>query len=330
MSDQLYVVTALSNPMRFQSRWRLYERFARKMAEAGVHLTTVELVYDDQITYADRIADAIKEELVEARWPGFNYIPLRTRDVLWAKENLQNIGADSLPPDAKNVLFCDADIEFQNPNWVGDILAALDHYDVVQPWTYAQDLDPNHNPVVRDGKPLPPSKSFFAAHLAGDPDPSKIYDSGNWHPGFAMAWRRDALNEVGGLLDNIILGSGDRHMCCGLIGQAAISYDGRVSQGYKDNVLGWQARADAVVHRNIGIVPGLINHFWHGSKRLRYYRERWQILIDSQFNPATDLKMQRTTGLWHWSELQSPRMRKLRDDVRAYFAARMEDDVRVD
>ena len=36
----------------------------------------------------------------------------------------------------------------------------------------------------------------------------------------------------------------------------------------------------------------------------------------NQFDPATDLRLNRNTGLWRWSNMSTARMRNLRDEVR--------------
>ena len=38
--DLLHVVTCISNPVRYRSRWRLYERFLERMLRVGVSITT--------------------------------------------------------------------------------------------------------------------------------------------------------------------------------------------------------------------------------------------------------------------------------------------------
>ena len=40
----------------------------------------------------------------------------------------------------------------------------------------------------------------------------------------------------------------------------------------------------------LGYVPGIIRHYFHGTKANRRYTERWKILMKYNFNPKTDLK----------------------------------------
>lgn len=320
-SRKLHVVTAIANPMRYASRDRLLERWLRKMIDAGTQVTVVELVYDDRITVTDRILDKLAEARVERRHHGVDFVPVRTRDVMWHKEDLINLGFAHLPHDWRYAAWVDADVEFHRPGWDNATIDQLNLHAVVQCWSHAQDLDPQHRPV--HGARM--AKSFMAAYRDGDVTGSGRYDDHNWHPGYAWAIRRDAYEDLGGLLDVAILGAGDRHMAMSLVGKGHLSYPGKVSDGYKRAVLGWQERAEAHIHRNVGVVDGMITHWWHGPKRNRRYADRWQILVRNHFDPATDLREDRDSRLWRWARTDTPRMRNLRDEVRAYFRARDED-----
>jgi hypothetical protein len=51
----------------------------------------------------------------------------------------------------------------------------------------------------------------------------------------------------------------------------------------------WQDRAVRVTNKQVGFTTGHITHKFHGPKGRRYYRERWQILVDHGFDPDKDL-----------------------------------------
>ena len=56
LHDPLYVVTTVFNATRYRSRWRLYEDFAKHVAEAGAILITVEIAFGERdfaVTQAD-------------------------------------------------------------------------------------------------------------------------------------------------------------------------------------------------------------------------------------------------------------------------------------
>ncbi len=240
--DLLHVVTCISNPVRYQSRWRLHERFAAEMAKAGVNLVTVELAYGERpfaVTQAGRP----------------DHVQVRGRTELWSKENLLNIGISRLPPDWRYVAWIDADVRFQNPGWAAETVEWLQLFSVLQLFSHAHDLDPEHQ--VLDGKK--PKTGFMHTYWEGLPA-SKRYDDGNWHPGYAWAMRRDAYTALGGLMDFCVLGSADRHMAMALVGKAELSLNRCLSPAYRRRVLAWQERAERHLRRNVHYVPGLLTH----------------------------------------------------------------------
>jgi hypothetical protein len=87
----------------------------------------------------------------------------------------------------------------------------------------------------------------------------------------------------------------------------------------------WENRAEKHIRRNVGYVPGLLLHHWHGKKRDRKYADRWKIIIDNDYDPHYDLK-EDWQGLWQLTD----RSFKLRDDIRAYFRSRNEDSIDLD
>src|SRR4051812_49367686 len=90
VSAPLYVVTPIFNPVRYRSRWKLYEDFARRVEQAGAILYTVEVAFGER-------AFAV----TEAGHP--RHIQLRTDHELWLKENIINVGVARLPHDWKYV-----------------------------------------------------------------------------------------------------------------------------------------------------------------------------------------------------------------------------------
>ncbi len=303
--EVLHVIAAVSNTRRFRSRYALYDKFRDHVhrSQDVARLTTVELVFGDRAQY------------VTAAHENFRHVQVRSRHELWHKENLINIGIQHLPDDWKYVAWIDADVEFLDPRWAIETIQKLQHNQFVQMFETAIDLGPC-------GQSLKVHNSFVSQYLKGAEFKTGYSD---WHPGFAWAARREAIDQVGGLIDVGILGSGDRHMACGLIGQAPQSYSAELTDDYKNAVLRWQTRAEDHVKRDIGYVNGTLLHAWHGKKRDRRYSDRWKILERNQFSPVTDLKRD-WQGLWAL-EVETPRQMQLRDEIRAYFRARNEDSI---
>lgn len=239
----------------------------------------------------------------------------RSFEELWHKENMINLGISRLPDDWEYVAWVDADVHFARTDWVEETLNQLQHYMFVQMFEDAIDLGPDH-------QTLKVHKGFISCFAR-----SASYKTGyhDWHPGFAWAARREAIEAVGGLIDFAILGSGDRHMACALIGRADQSFSADLTAGYRNKVLQWQTLAERHIKHDVGFVPGTVLHDWHGKKIDRQYGTRWQILERNAFDPDTDIKRD-SQGVWQL-EVYEPRQVQLRDDIRRYFRSRNEDSI---
>ena len=112
---------------------------------------------------------------------------------------------------------------------------------------------------------------------------------GFWHPGYAWACTRKAYDQMGGLVDWAILGSGDRHMAMALAGLAAKSCPGNIHPNYMVLLDDFQKK---LKNFKTSYVDGTIVHHWHGSFANRRYKERWEILTKNQFDPFVDIGME--------------------------------------
>jgi hypothetical protein len=295
-----YVVSVIVNPTRSKRRAELFRKFEKYLKRFDIDLYTVEVRFGDRPW--------------EMTFPNTkNHIQLETRDELWLKERMMNIGVQCLPDTWKGVFLIDADIEFTREDWVQETIHQLQHYSVVQMFSHSIDLGPDHEHIATHS-------GFVYQYLRNAVHP-KTY--GEWHPGFAWAWRRDAFNAVGGMIDHGICGAGDNHMAKSLIGRGIDSVHKDIHPEYANRVLSWEEKALRYIKKNIGYTPGTIMHNWHGRKVNRFYWSRWQILVNNQFNPLTDIKYD-WQSLWQL-ETHTDRQIKLRDDLRHYFRARKED-----
>jgi hypothetical protein len=145
-----------------------------------------------------------------------------------------------------------------------------------------------------------------------------------WHPGFAWAAKKAALEKVGMLMDHAILGSADWHMASALVGQVHRSLYSGYSPAYVQLCKQWQENAEAHVQRNVGYMPGLVNHLFHGAKKNRSYSQRWKFLAQAGYDPNLDLKRD-WQGLYQLTE----RSILLRDGIRQYARMRDEDSTAV-
>lgn len=315
--NNFHVVTMISNPARFLSRYKIYRQWIEAMKTTGVNVVTVEVAFGDR-----------PFEVTEKDNP--NHVQLRTKDELWIKECALNIGMQyicQIWPDAKYFAWIDADVFPMRTmkDWLLETVQQLQHYQVVQMFEHAVDLDPQYNVLSK------PHQGFFASYVkSGFQLPE---DHGNWkyygagHPGFAYAANREAIDHLGGLIDFAILGAADRHMAMGLIGQIEKSMPGGLSPAYRAELLQWQNRAVKHLKMDVGYVPGGIYHYFHGKKVNRKYADRWKVLVDTQYDPNTDLKKD-SQGLWQIEDSED-RQIMLRNKLRLYFKNRNEDDISV-
>lgn len=319
----LWVVTAISNPARYRTRYNLYLKFRdHVLNDLGGNLLTVECALGDRDFCILQDADD-DERVIDVGVRGSSWV--------WLKENLMNIGVSRLPPAAKYILFCDADITFCNSGVLGEIVHALQTYRVVQPFETCADLGP-HGDIFQvhrsfadcvargwDFRPRPCTrKNSVYGYVSRPPDPGA---SGSpWHPGFCVAMRRSTFDALGGLYDLGILGAGDHHFMCALIDKVELSMPGGVSDAYKKSLEDYRARVRRAVNGLFGRVRGTILHGYHGSKESRGYVSRWAILVKHAYCPYTDV-LRNSYGVL---ELTGDKP-GLRDDIIRYFRSRNED-----
>lgn len=318
IASKLYVITPVFNPQRYRSRWKLYKEFEKYVLSFGeAHLVTIECSFGER-----------QEVLVEDQGPNHTVIYVRTKHELWLKENMINIAIQRLPSDWKYVAWIDGDVKFARPDWVGETIHKLQHHSFVQMFSQAADLSPINEVIkihtsfahcYKNEIPNLNSRMSSLEYYYNDDDNQGAY----WHPGFAWAATREAINHVGGLIDWGILGGGDMYMAYALLGQ--------ITKKNMPNSLGkrgveylaeWQNRSEKYIRRNLGYVEGLLLHYWHGKKTDRGYKDRGQFLVNAQFDVEKDIKRD-WQGLWQLNEENI----KLRDGIRQYFKQRNEDSI---
>lgn len=309
LNQTLYVATTVFNSARYRSRWKHYQDFAAYVnRHHGVELYTVEIAFGDR-----------EFSVTEANNP--KHLQLRTGAEIWHKERSLNLLVQRLPRDWQKVAVIDADVQSLRPDWFDETKHELERFDVVQMWSKAYDLNPQ-------GEFIQEHKSFASCYNSNMPlneAPKYYYRDGHvvyWHPGYAWAWRRDAWETTGGLLDSAILGSADFHMAHALVGNVEATFQKGLHSEYKRYIMEWQERA-LELKKNIGFVPGGIHHAWHGAKVARRYKSRSNILENNKFHPRRDLTLD-WQGLYRLSH-KAPIA--LRDEARKYFMERNEDSV---
>jgi hypothetical protein len=316
--DNFYVIAVMTNPERFKTRPKLFKEFMARMDRYGAKLYVVEGAFGGR-----------NFEVTDSNNP--RHIQIRTDSEVWLKENLINIGISRLPANWQYVAWLDGDIDFVRPDWMEETVHELQHHSFVQMFEDAIDMGPCHEVLTtykgfaycyKTGQPFHKPSNTSKIGLSNDAYYGGNYAPGKyWHPGYAWAATREAINTVGGLFDYGILGAGDHHMAMCMIGEGRRSVPKGLHPNYKKFVLAWQERA-LRLHKNLGYVKGTIYHFWHGKKRDRKYKDRWQIFLDNNYDPAKDIHKD-----WQGVLSLYPGHEALRDQMREYFQSRNEDSI---
>ena len=183
-----------------------------------------------------------------------------------------------LPSNYKAFAWVDADVEFENNSWALDTLKILNGCkDVVQLFSHCVDMsneNTNLNIFNSFGYSFNKEKKFT----------TKGQDY--WHPGYAWAITKKAYDKIGGIYDKGILGSGDSIMALSFINKAESMNNINYSDDYNNSMLEYQLKASKL---RLGYVPGVIRHYYHGSKKNRQYTERWKLLMKHNYSPIEHL-----------------------------------------
>jgi hypothetical protein len=303
IENKLHVIIVVSNPCQFARRYILAREFIKRFEEEehDVILYVVELAYNNKEFYVTNPNNK-------------RHLQLRTNTApLWHKENMINIGVKKLlPPQWKAFAWIDADIEFDSATWAIDTLKILNgSRDIVQLFSHAVDMD-----LDEDSMNVFPGFGFQYSK-------KRQYSSKGvlkmWHPGYSWAVTRKAYEKMGCIYDLSILGAGDHNMALSYIKNAHASVNCAVSENYKQSVAEFGER---VKNLRLGYIPGVIRHHFHGSKKKRFYGDRWQILVKHQYDPTKHIT-KNSQGLLIPTPECPPELLK---DIMAYFKSRDEDE----
>lgn len=305
LDDTLHVIAVVSNPCMYYRRYQLAREFFQRMEHTPhVTLYIVELVYGNQ-TFA----------VTESGHP--RHLQLRTMtSPIWHKESMIRCGVQSLlPPSWRAMAWIDADLEFEQPTWAIDTLRILNGTkDIVQLFSHALSLNADHSPnEVYTG---------FGYQYVNHTTFRYARGLEYWHPGFAWACTKTAYEQMDGLLEYNILGSGDYIMARAWIGQVEYAISAQSSPEHKRVIMAFQERCTQAELR-LGYVPGMIQHYYHGSKANRRYSERNQILLQNHYNPDLHVTHDPDTGLLITTPLCP---RNMLVQIMAYFSERNEDE----
>jgi len=302
LDQVLHVICVLSNPCMYKRRNSLAREFICRMEqEPNIILYVCELVYQG-LNVGYEITDP----------SNCRHLQLETIYPLWHKENMINITVKNLlPSDWKAFAWIDADIEFCSPTWALDTLKLLNGtFETVQLFSHAEDLDVSDNPMNI-------FQSFGYMYASGKNLGLKGINYP--HPGYGWAYTRKLFESFGSIYDLSILGAGDTNMVFCLLNKPEKSIHPDATDEYKKSICEYWDRS--IKTKTIGWVPGVIKHYYHGTKANRRYVERWGTLIENNYNPYTHVAYS-TKGILV-PTISCPK--KLLDDILKYFKERDED-----
>ena len=346
--EPLYAIVPYFNPWRWKSREKHTTRAIKHFCESGAVVVLVEAAFNRrEFTFANSGLDGLPANcgvLGSDHAFRHRYLPLRTKDELWLKENLVNVAAGRLPYDWQQICWLDSDVTFLRPNWVGECIHKLQHYSFLQMFSHARDLGPTYEMMPEDyahANGVGFVQSWHDGDLAenltngwkkrqrpklseNDPEGDYYYGARRVFPGLAWAATRKAWDDVGGLIDWAIWGGGDWHMAHALVDRT----DGMMLTGlhpnYKQMVEDWHQKALKHVRKNIGVMQGSIVHAWHGKKTVRGYGDKHRILEKLGFDPIKHLKRD-YQGVYQLHDDGTEAFIGLRDQMRRIAKERNED-----
>ena len=302
---EAWIVSCYYNPLRFRSRRRNFDLFAAQLRRSKAQFLIVECAFGDDDFELEPAADLLQ---------------MRARDVLWQKERLLNLAEKLLPPSARYVIWLDADVLFENSDWIGQTVKVLQKNPICQPFARCVRLHRNQFEPDATNREIWPSFAFVHntnRELAA----SDNFDL-HGHTGFAWAARREIFGELG-LYDRAIAGTADHLMAHAAVG--AIKHDcikrAFLSEAIKTNFARWGTEFARLVNGQVGFVPGELRHLWHGELKNRRYLDRTRELSKLNFDPLIDL-VTNENGLFEFAATRDD----LRIWMRDYFSRRLEDE----
>ena len=167
--EPLFAVVPVFNPFRWKSRWKHTERALKHFHDSGAVIYLVEAAFNRrELAFVDSGLDGTMAncKILDNRFR-HKYIGLHTKDELWLKENLVDIGVQNLPYDWQQVCWPDSDVHFARPNWVGECIHKLQHYAFLQMFSQARDLGPNYE-MLPENYPHANGVGFVQSWQDGD------------------------------------------------------------------------------------------------------------------------------------------------------------------
>lgn len=298
MDESLYLILPYFNFINYKSGLRNINIFLNNYKKyKNIKLVLVEGIYDRKNQLAD-FSDQV-----------YKHIKLDVTDILWIKENLINIGVESLPKNWKFFGWIDRDVEFLNLNWAKACIKKLQYCDLLQPWSECISLDKDNNPY-KDPHYKESKKVLSFCYTKSSNSLKFQYFT---HTGFCWCFNRKFYVKLEKLCDSTIVGGGDSLMNICMQQQSENS-----NFNYLGNIL--KEYCFKFKDAKIDYVRGKILHYYHGEIKDRRYKARYDILHKHKFDPSTFLAYDKN-GVLIFSE----KGKILKRPLKKYFKQREED-----
>lgn len=239
------------------------------------------------------------------------------QNLMWQKERMLNIALSKLPPEYTDIAWLDADVLFDNKNWVEEMQDALEKFCFVQLFETARWLNKDGSPDIMFHTMVDQGKNLFSSGFTGE-----AQDNG-FHPGFAWAARREVLEDTG-WFDSHICGNGDSFIYYAIAGHLLAGNYLMVKNklmGFNYSFLKFRNKIiKAGAAGSISNISGNIRHMYHGSFNDRDYAGRQKFMIDAQFDPVEDLEID-GNGLYKWVN-KNENVATLSSNLTDYFKQR--------
>jgi len=310
--NEFWGITTFFNPSHFKVKYTNYLKFRKSSKTQGLQLIAVELSYNNDFELQETDADV----LIKIKGD-------KAKSIMWQKERLLNIALKNLPKNCKKVCWIDADIIFENSNWVYESSRLLDNYRMIHPYSKSYRLEKDQDPkTVSDNEK---KKNTFQS-IVFDYTMNGSYNSTK-QTGYVWAIRRKIIDELG-FYDKSIIGGGDRIIARGAFFKH-VNHDKYrknnlefpYTQKHLKDIESYMAKFLKLVDRRVFFTKGLIHHMWHGDYLKRQYGDRHLILKRNKFDPEKDIKIGKS-GCWEWKTDKT----KMIASVSHYFKSRQEDE----
>lgn len=264
------IIACYFNPQRNPYRLKAFREFYNRVKHMDILIT-------------ECVIEGTKPELVD-EFPDIRINRVWTKNLLWHKEALLNNIIQSLPEKYKYVFWVDADVIFDDRNWLVDATRELrSGANLVQPFKYCVHLERDELTPSFDYKKESANTSklrfrnpnmwhsFGYAHTVGISNHNNYEIHG--HVGFAWGARVDAVKALP-LYDKALVGGADH-----IIAHAATNdlLHGCIEKSFTedlDSISKWSFEFYKLIRGKVSYSTGTLFHIWHGDIANREYFKR--------------------------------------------------------